>query len=147
MCTLISQPWSHDLWLGRDTNKQTNNLLTSIFSDTMQEDLTSTVISRIISNKITNGLNRKQRLSRSGSQKSNLFCLETFTVEHLWPRIHSITLQILYSVQSCPPPASLQMMMFSNTWLPVIHLTMLECIWENHARYYRIDRCLKSRQS
>jgi hypothetical protein len=23
-CTLISQPWSHDLWLGRDNNKQTN---------------------------------------------------------------------------------------------------------------------------
>jgi carboxypeptidase M len=31
MCTLISQPWSHDLWLGRDTNKQTNKQSINIY--------------------------------------------------------------------------------------------------------------------
>jgi hypothetical protein len=37
-CTLISQPWSRDLWLGRDTNKHTGFKF-NFFSDNLQEYL------------------------------------------------------------------------------------------------------------
>ena len=73
------------------------------FSGTMQEVLISIAIFLTTSNKTTNGLNPKQKQSKSGFPKYSLFCQETFMVVLLSHLILLITLRTPSSARSYPP--------------------------------------------
>ena len=79
------------------------NFVKSIFGffflGIMQEASISTVIFPTISNKITKGPNQKQKQSKSGFPKFNLFYLVTSTVGHLYLPTLLTTLQTPSSVQ------------------------------------------------